>query len=312
MTVRLSLPREELMVGGHLGCLGCGAALAMRFLLKGLGPRTILSIPACCWAVLAGSYPNSYLNVPFVNTAFEVTGASLAGIRAALEVRGIEDVAVVGFAGDGGTADIGLQALSGMLERGDDALYVMYDNEAYMNTGIQRSGATPQGAWTTTTPTRDLGSGKLQPKKDLMAIVVAHRVPYAATASIGYPEDLVKKARKARETRGPKFLHLFCPCPPGWRYSSERTVEVAKLAVDSHVFPLYEVVDGVYHVTRKSSKPKPVAEYLSIQDRFGHLTEETVQGISDQVERSWDSLLKIEELTAEGPLWGPGPQAASS
>lgn len=303
MGVKLSLPREELVVGGHLGCLGCGAALAMRYLLKGLGPKTILSIPASCWAVLAGGYPESYLNVPFVNTAFEVTGASISGIRAALEVRGIDDVAVVGFAGDGGTADIGLQALSGMLERGDDCIYVMYDNEAYMNTGIQRSSATPIGAWTTTTPVGDFGKGKVQPKKDLMNIVLAHRLPYAATASISFPEDLVKKAVKAREIEGPKFIHILSPCPPGWKYSSEKTVELARAAVDSKVFPLYEVERGVYRITRKPHKPRPVSDYLQMQDRFGHLTEEMVTHFGEQVERDWETLLKMEEITSERPLW---------
>ncbi len=303
MDVKLSLPREELVVGGHLGCLGCGAALAMRYLLKGLGPRTILSIPACCWAVLAGGYPTSFLNVPFFNTAFESTGASISGIRAALEVRGIEDVAVVGFAGDGGTADIGLQALSGMMERGDDCIYVMYDNEAYMNTGIQRSGSTPIGAWTTTTPVGEQARGKEQWKKDMMGIVLAHRIPYAATASIGFPEDLVKKAQKAKEIEGPRFIHILSPCPPGWRYDSEKTVELARTAVDSLVFPLYEVVSGVYRITRRPRNPKPVADYLELQNRFSHITEEMVKQFGEEVERVWETLLNMEKITAERPLW---------
>ncbi len=303
MGVKLSLPQEELVVGGHLGCLGCGAALAMRHLLKGLGSKTILSIPASCWAVLAGAYPTSYISVPFFNTAFESTGASISGIKAALEVRGIDDVAVVGFAGDGGTADIGLQALSGMLERGDDCIYVMYDNEAYMNTGNQRSGSTPAGAWTTTTPVGGLGKGKRQAKKDMMAIVLAHQVPYAATACIGFPEDLVKKAKKAREIEGPRFIHILSPCPPGWMYSSEKTVEIARTAVDSNVFPLYEVERGVYRITRKPHKPKPLSDYVEMQNRFGHMTEEMLEQFREQVERSWEALLKMEELTSERPLW---------
>jgi 2-oxoisovalerate ferredoxin oxidoreductase beta subunit len=303
LAVRLSLPREEYVVGGHMACLGCGAVLAMRYLLKGLGPRTILSIPACCWAVLSGAYPKSFLNVPFVNTAFESTGASISGISAALEVRGLEDVTVVGFAGDGGTADIGLQALSGFLEREDNAIYVMYDNEAYMNTGIQKSGSTPYGAWTTTTPVGEGQRGKDKPKKDLMAIVLAHRVPYAATASIGFPEDLVRKAKKAKGIRGPKFLHILSPCPPGWRFSSEKTVEIARLAVDSKVFPLYEVEAGRYRITRKPPKPRSVAEYLKMQDRFGHFTAEMVERFQEEVERNWERLLSLEEISAERPLW---------
>ncbi len=303
MVVKLSIPREEYVVGGHMGCLGCGAALALRFLLKGLGPRTILSIPACCWAVLSGAYPWAQLGVPFVNTAFESTGASMAGIRAALEVRGVEDVAVVGFAGDGGTADIGLQALSGLLERREEAIYVMYDNEAYMNTGVQRSGATPYGAWTTTTPVGDELRGKVEPKKDLMGIVLAHRVPYAATASIGFPEDLVKKAKKAREIGGPSFLHIFSPCPPGWRFPTEKTVEISKLAVDAKIFPIYEVEEGVYRINRKPHKPRPVKDYLCVQERFGHLTDEMVDGFQEEVDKNWQRLLRMEEMTAETPLW---------
>jgi 2-oxoisovalerate ferredoxin oxidoreductase beta subunit len=303
VAVKLSIPREEHVVGGHLACLGCGAALAMRYLLKGLGPRTILSIPACCWAVLAGAYPRSYLSVPFINTAFESTGASISGIQAALEVRGVEDVAVVGFAGDGGTADIGLQALSGFLEREDDAIYVMYDNEAYMNTGIQKSGSTPYGAWTTTTPVGEGQRGKDKPKKDLMAIVLAHRIPYAATASIGFPEDLIRKAKKAREVRGPKFLHILSPCPPGWRFSSEKTVEVARLAVDARVFPIYEVETGRYRINRKPPKPRPVADYLRTQNRFRHFTEDMVERFQEEVDRNWERLLNLEEISAERPLW---------
>ncbi len=303
MVVKTSLPREEYVISGHLGCLGCGAVLAMRFLLKGLGPRTVLSIPASCWAVLSGGYPDAYIGVPFVNTAFESTGASIAGIRAALEIRGAHDVAVVGFAGDGGTADIGLQALSGTLERGDNTLYVMYDNEAYMNTGVQRSGSTPMGAWTTTTPAGELGGGKAQPKKDMMGIVLAHRVPYAATASVGFPEDLVRKARKTREIAGPKFLHVFSPCPPGWRFPSEKTVEIARLAVDSNVFPLYEVEAGVYRINRKPPKPRPVADYVRLQDRFGHFTEEVLKRLQTEVDRGWERLQKMAEVTGEQPLW---------
>ncbi|MCJ2520593.1 MAG: 3-methyl-2-oxobutanoate dehydrogenase subunit beta [Candidatus Thermoplasmatota archaeon] len=302
--VKLSLPQEEYVVGGHVGCLGCGAVLAMRYLLKGLGPRTILSIPACCWAVLTGSYPRAYLNVPFVNTAFESTGASIAGIRAALDIRGVEDVTVVGFAGDGGTADIGLQALSGMLERGDNAIYVMYDNEAYMNTGTQRSGSTPLGAWTTTTPVGGAGRGKEQPKKDMMGIILAHRVPYAATASVAFPEDLVRKARKAREIAGPTFLHIFSPCPPGWRFSSEKSVEIARLAVDAKVFPLYEVEEGTYRINRNPRKPIPVSDYMSLQERFGHLTKKMMELFQAEVDRNWEMLLRMVEITEEKPLWG--------
>jgi len=258
----------------------------MRYLLKGLGPRTIVAIPACCWAVMSGPFPGSALKVPMIDCAFETTGATISGLRAALDARGEQDVTGVGFAGDGGTVDIGLQALSGMLERGTDALYVMYDNEAYMNTGIQRSGATPYGAWTTTTL-----RGKQEKKKDIMAIVLAHDIPYAATVSVGFPEDFVRKAERARAIHGPRFLHVFSPCPPGWRYPSERTIELARLAVDTKVFPLYEVDGGSWKITRKPPKDRPVREYLDAQGRFRHLTDAEAARIQEDVDARWRDLL---------------------
>jgi len=293
---RLTIPAEELMTQGHLGCPGCGATLAMRYLLKGLGPRTMLTVPACCWAVMSGPFPRTCVEVPFLDCAFEATGASIQGLRAGLDARGVKDVTVVGFAGDGGTADIGLQSLSGFLERGVDAIYVMYDNEAYMNTGVQRSGATPWGAWTTTTPE---GRTKPQEKKDIMAIVAAHNVPYAATACVAFPEDLVKKVEKAKGIRGPRFLHVLAPCPPGWKYAPEETIRLGRLAVDTKVFPLYEVEGGRYAITRKIGKGKPVAEYLAKQGRFGHLTEAEVAEIQRRVDARWARLEAMAGTTTE-------------
>src|SRR3972149_979315 len=237
------------MSPGHLACPGCAATLAMRYLLKGLGPRTIVAIPACCWAVMSGPFPGSALKVPMIDCAFETTGATISGLRAALDAQGTPDVTVVGFAGDGGTADIGLQALSGMLERRTDAIYVMYDNEAYMNTGVQRSGATPLGAWTTTTPVDAQSRGKVESKKDVMGIVVAHRPAYAATVNIAFPEDFVKRVEKAKSIHGPRFLHALVPCPPGWTYRAEGTGELGRLAPDTNIFPLYEVEQGRYRIT---------------------------------------------------------------
>jgi|SRR3990170_273342 len=293
---RLTIPGPELMTQGHLGCPGCGATLAMRYLLKGLGPRTILTVPACCWAVMSGPFPRTCVEVPFLDNAFEATGASIAGLRAGLDVRGVKDVTVVGFAGDGGTADIGLQSLSASLERGVDAIYVMYDNEAYMNTGVQRSGATPWGAWTTTTP---VGREKRQEKKDVMAIVAAHRIPYAATACVAFPEDLVRKVEKAKAVKGPRFLHVLAPCPPGWKYAPEETIRLGRLAVDAKAFPLYEVIDGKYVINRKPGKRTPIAEYLRKQGRFGHLSEEQVAGIQRSVDERWARLEAMERMTAE-------------
>jgi len=296
---KFTIPTEEYMNPGHVGCLGCGACHAMRYTLKALGPRTIVSIPACCWAVMPGPFPAKCLEVPLINTAFEVTGASISGIRAALDAKGITDVTVVGFAGDGGTADIGIQALSGMVERGTDVIYIMYDNEAYMNTGIQRSSSTPKGAWTTTTPVGTTKDWKKQPKKNMMDIMVAHKIPYAATCSVGYPEDMIKKLRKAKEIRGPKFIQIFAPCPTGWRMQPEKTIEVCKLAVSTGAVPLYEVENGVYTITRKPRELKPVKEYLALQGRFRHLPQEEIDAFQNTVTREWKRLLKMEEFTKE-------------
>ena len=289
LTSPTTIPEEEFAHPGSTGCPGCGANLVMRYMLKGLGERTIISIPACCWAVMPGYWPSHCLKVPLVYSAFEATGASISGIRAALDMRGEEDVTVVGFAGDGGTVDIGLQALSGAAERRTDAIYVMYDNEAYMNTGIQRSGSTPWGAWTTTTPVGSDRAFKREPKKDIMAIMEAHGIPYAATVSVGHPEDFVKKMRKARDVRGFRFIHAFSPCPPGWRMDPMKTIEVAKLAVDTRVFPLYEIENGELTITREG-KGKPVSEYLSIQGRFRHLSEEDVAGIQADIDARFAAL----------------------
>ena len=291
---KLTIPAQELVYAGHAACPGCGPALAMRLLLKGLGPRTIVSIPACCWTVIATPYPTTALRVGVLDNAIEATGASISGLRAAADALGLKDVNIVGFAGDGGTADIGLQALSGMLERRTNAIYVMYDNEAYMNTGIQRSGATPWGAWTTTTPVSQELRGKPEPKKDMMAIVLAHRPVYAATLNPSFPEDFDRKVEKARDLVGPRFFHVFSPCPPGWRFDSAETIAIGRLATDSGVFPLYEVVDGRLRITRKTGELKPVSEYLTAQGRFRHLTTEEIARIQAQVRADWEQLLKRE------------------
>ena len=293
---RLTIPAVELMRSGHSACPGCGATLVMRYLLKGLGERTVVTVPACCWTVIGTPFPTTALDVPMLDCAFEATGASISGLRAAADVMGLEDVTIVGFAGDGGTADIGLQALSGMLERRTDGIYVMYDNEAYMNTGVQRSGATPEGAWTTTTPVDEFSRGKLEPKKDIMAIIAAHAPAYAATVNVAFPEDFVKKIQKAKVIKGPRFIHALAPCPPGWRYSSEKTIEIGRLATDTNMFPLYEIEDGVYRITRKLGVAKPVSTYLKTQGRFAHLTDAEIAEIQARVDAKWKRLLALEGL----------------
>jgi len=289
-----TIPDEEFTYPGGTGCPGCGANLVMRYMLKALGERTIVSIPACCWAVMPGYWPSNCLKVPLLYTAFEATGAAISGLRAALDVKGVQDVTVVGFAGDGGTVDIGLQALSGAAERRTNAIYVMYDNEAYMNTGIQRSGSTPWGAWTTTTPVGTTHGFKHELKKDIMAIMQAHRIPYAATVSVAHPEDFVKKLVKAKGIEGFRFVHALAPCPPGWRLNPMHSVEVARLAVETHMFPLYEIVDGRIKITRKG-KGLPVTEYIKLQGRFSHLTAAEVEAIQEAVDAQWQNLLAKEE-----------------
>jgi 2-oxoisovalerate ferredoxin oxidoreductase beta subunit len=291
---KLTIPSQELMYAGHSACPGCGPALAMRLLLKGLGPRTIVSVPACCWTVIGTSFPTTALGVGMLDNPIEATGASLSGLRAGADALGMKDVNIVGFAGDGGTVDIGLQALSGMLERRTNAIYVMYDNEAYMNTGIQRSGATPWGAWTTTTPTTGGLHGKPEQKKDIMAIVLAHRPVYAATLNPSFPEDFDRKVERARDLAGPRFFHVFTPCPPGWKFDSAQTIALGRLATDTGIFPLYEVLDGELHITRKGGALKPVAEYLAAQGRFRHLTPADVEQIQARVRSDWQKLLQRE------------------
>jgi pyruvate ferredoxin oxidoreductase beta subunit/2-oxoisovalerate ferredoxin oxidoreductase beta subunit len=282
-----AIPRRELLDSGHLACPGCGAALAMRLVLKGLGERTIVALPACCWSIIAGPYPQTSLKVPLYHTAFE-TGASVAsGIKAALLARGDTETTVVAWAGDGGTFDIGLQALSGAAERNEDILYVCYDNEAYMNTGIQRSSATPMGAWTTTTPGTHT---KSHPKKDILAILAAHRIPYAASATLAYPEDLMAKVTKAKVTRGMRFLHLLAPCPPGWKTEDSETIELSRMAVQSRVFPLVEVENGETWRVTVQPDGMPVAEYLRRQGRFRHFGEDDVRRVQQQVDARWASL----------------------
>jgi pyruvate/2-oxoacid:ferredoxin oxidoreductase beta subunit len=283
------VPDRELLHSGHLACPGCGGALAMRMVLKEMGPQTIVVLPACCWSVIAGPFPQSSLGVPLYHTAFETGAAVASGIRAALDVRGEKDTNVMVWAGDGGTFDIGLQALSGAAERNENILYVCYDNEAYMNTGIQRSSATPWGAWTTTTPVEQPQSTN---KKDIIAIMAAHRIPYAATASLAYPVDLLAKVRRARDTPGTRFLHILAPCPPGWKYPDEDTIALGRLAVRSRVFPLLEVEKGKRWRITADFDPEPVDEYLRIQGRFRHLNDEERQHIQANVDERWEALME--------------------
>ena len=285
----LTLPEEELMSCGHLACQGCGATLAMRYVLKALGQKTVLCIPACCWAVIDGAFPHTSLDVPIYHCAFETAASTACGVKAGLEMVGDRETTVVAWAGDGGTFDIGLQALSGVAERNDDILYVCYDNEAYMNTGIQRSSATPYGAWTTTTPVAHF---KNRPKKNMMEIMAAHRIPYAATTTVAHPDDMIRKFKKAKAIPGTRFIHVLSPCPPGWKLPSHLTIDIARKAVDCRVFPIYEIEDGVRYTLNIEPKGIPVGEYMGMQGRFSHLTEEQLQTIQRQVDEDWSRLMK--------------------
>jgi len=224
-----------------------------------------------------------------VHAGFVTGGATASGIRAALDVRGDHETLVAVWAGDGGTFDIGLQALSGAAERNEDFLYICNDNEGYMNTGTQRSSATPLFAWTTTTPVMQ---PKENPKKDIVAIMADHQIPYAATASIAYPEDLIRKMEKAKKIRGTRFIHLLSPCPPGWRIPSEVSVKVSRLAVRSRVFPLYEIENGRTYTLQEESQVVPVKEYLKLQGRFSHLKEQDIEETQRRVDDAWERLLR--------------------
>jgi pyruvate ferredoxin oxidoreductase beta subunit len=301
--------KPDLFTSGHRACAGCGPAIALRQIMKATRGPTIVTNATGCMEVVSTIYPFTAWKVPWIHTAFENAAANASGIEAALKAlkrKGRleqESVDVIAFAGDGGTFDIGLQALSGAAERGHDFLYVLYDNEAYMNTGIQRSGGTPHGAATTTSPAGKAIPGKTQFKKPIADIMVAHEIPYVATASISHWRDLVTKARKGLEAVGPAFLHVFAPCPRGWRYNTGKTIEIARMAVDACVFPLWEAANGDYSLSPQSKvialKPelkKPVVDYLRAQRRFGHLfkpdREQVVQRIQKMVDRRWNGLLR--------------------
>jgi pyruvate/2-oxoacid:ferredoxin oxidoreductase beta subunit len=280
------MPDEELFTRGHTACAGCGAAIAARNLIKVLGKDTVAVTPACCLLIFSATYPLVAWKIPYHHVAFENTAACATGMKRALKIRGKDDTTVMGIAGDGGTADIGLQALSGAAERNEDILYVMYDNEAYMNTGIQRSGSTPFGAWTTTTPVGKVKAGKSNFKKDMPQIMMAHNVPYVATASVGHIQDFINKFEKAKKIKGFRFIQVYCPCPTGWRSDTAKTIELCKLAVDTGMWTLYESENGKMTINRKP-KMTPVSEYLKLQGRFRHMKEADIQKLQDWVTKKW-------------------------
>jgi len=292
------LPEEEYFAVGHRACAGCGEAIAMRLMTKAAGKNTILVESTGCMEVVSTPYPETSWRLPWIHGAFENNSAIGTGISAALKTLGKEDTKVVVFGGDGSSYDIGIGCISGAFERGDNITYVCTDNEAYMNTGIQRSGATPFGASTTTSPSGSQSIGKQQWKKDLMHILAAHGSPYLAQASIGYVPDAFQKLKKAMEVSGPTFVNLITTCVPGWRVDSAQTIKVAKLGVDTGVTPLYEIVKGKHKVTRPTDVEKltPIEEYLKLQGRFKHLlkpeNKEQLERIQKQVKENLALLLE--------------------
>jgi pyruvate/2-oxoacid:ferredoxin oxidoreductase beta subunit len=298
--IKNCISEEEHLIPGHVACPGCGASLSMRYALKALGKDVILVIPACCWSIIAGPFPYSSIGSPVIHVPFETAGAIASGVRAALDVtkkHADRDVNVVAWGGDGSTFDIGLQALSGAMERNENIIYVCYDNEAYMNTGIQRSSATPWGAWTTTTPAENK---KMEVKKNIMEIIAAHRIPYAATCSLAYPQDFIAKFEKAKSIKGAKFIHIYSPCPPGWKLADDLTIRISRMAVKSRIFPLYEVYNGTdYRMTIDEKTATPVRDYIKLQRRFNHLTDEDIEFVQKLMDDNYELLQqKIKQTEA--------------
>jgi pyruvate ferredoxin oxidoreductase beta subunit len=289
------------LAGGHRLCAGCGAPIVVRQVLMGAQVPVVTAAATGCLEVSTTIYPYTSWKNSYIHTAFENVAATLSGVETAyraLKKQGKldEDVKFIAFGGDGGTYDIGLQSLSGAMERGHDLVYVCYDNEAYMNTGFQRSSATPLGAWTTTSPVGPEETGKLQERKNLTEIMVAHGIPYVAQASPHDPRDLVRKAAKAIATPGPAFLNIISPCPRGWRSDAANSIDLARQAVNTCYWPLFEVENGEYHLTYKPRVKEPIRNWLKRQGRFAHLFKPGNEHIIDQlqawIDEEWEKLLK--------------------
>jgi len=290
------IPKWESFVPGHRACIGCGEVLAVRLAAKALGRNTIVANATGCMEIVASPFPHTSWSVPWIHTIFENTAAVASGIEAGLKVmmrkgrRPQKDIHVTAIAGDGGTSDIGLQALSGAFERRHNFTYLCFDNEAYMNTGIQRSSATPYGATTTTSPAGKVSIGQVTWKKNMPAIAVAHGIPYVATACPSYPFDLIAKIEKAAATIGPAYVHIFSVCPTGWRCATDLTIRIGRLAVTTGIFPLYEVEDGQYKMSIDFPKLRPITDYMKLQGRFGHLSSDIIDQIQLTVVKKYEEL----------------------
>ena len=284
---------KEYMRTGHMGCPGCGVATTMRLALKVLGEKTIVVIIPGCHAVISANYPNSVLTVPAFHSAFEIAAPTAAGIANALKLREDNDTTVLAIGGDGGTFDIGLQSLSGAADRNENFIYLCLDNEAYMNTGIQSSSSTPENVWTMTTP-----GGRRGRKKNLMQIIAAHRLPYAATATMGNPFDLMEKIEKAKAVKGTRFIHALAPCPTGWRMAEDLSAKATMLAVETKIFPLYEIIDGTQYRITHEPQGIPVSEYTKIQGRYRHFKDEEIASFQRQVDADWEELIAKTKIRA--------------
>lgn len=292
-----SITTEEYLAPGHRACLGCGEALAVRLACKVLGRDVIIVTATGCIEIISSQLPYTSWKVPWIHTLFENTAAVASGIEAgikALSRKGkySKRTKVVAMAGDGATADIGLQALSGALERGHELIYICYDNEAYMNTGIQRSSATPFGASTTTSPAGKVSIGQSTWKKNVPAIAAAHDIPYVATACPSYPFDLINKVEKAAKIDGPAYIHILSVCPTGWRTPTDTTISLGRLAIRTGIFPLYEIENGKYKLNVDPPQLRPVEDYIKLQGRFRHLSSETIADIQDRVNAEYAKLKK--------------------
>jgi pyruvate ferredoxin oxidoreductase beta subunit len=294
------LPKEEFILPGTRSCAACGLMLTYRHALKALNPgKTIVAVPASCMTVLHGVYPITPVKVICINNPFGATGAAASGIAAGLKALGHDDYTVLAFAGDGGTYDIGIQALSGALERGANFLYICYDNEGYMNTGTQRSSASPAGAITSTTPIL----AKLQHKKNMIGIIEAHRIPYIATASPAFPLDLFDKVRTAKSVHGSRYMEVHAPCPPGWGFPNKDLIKMGKLAIDSGIHVLYEIKDGVFKLTSRSlnlaekGRKKSIAEYVKGQTRFRKINQDQIDYLQHFVDERWSEFVQRHHRT---------------